>query len=150
MSERPPASGRRTWSRITSPFAATKSRHIAEFSVKPDDEHKLYAPGDTVKGHIRLRLTKPIRVTHIVVCLHGFAQVYKAAGTPVEAPKSPVGAAAGRKKLGDGFASLFEDESVLCGDGRLDEGIYQFEFELVFPDRSLPSSIDVSKPTSRG
>ncbi|KAF2481055.1 hypothetical protein BDY17DRAFT_300618 [Neohortaea acidophila] len=145
MSERPPATGRRTWSRITSPFAATKSRHIAEFSVKPDDEHKLYAPGDTVKGHIRLRLTKPIRVTHIVVCLHGFAQVYKAAGTPVEAPKSPVGAAAGRKKLGDGFASLFEDESVLCGDGRLDEGIYQFEFELVFPDRSLPSSIDFER-----
>lgn len=50
--------------------------------------------------------------------------------------------------LGNGLATLFEDEVVLCGDGRLKEGIYKFRFELCFPPYSLPSSISVGASTS--
>ena len=101
-------------------------------------------------GSVRLRLSKPVRVQHLVVCLHGFVQVFKNPGSPGEGFRSNsgyTGIGRGSKSgeyFGNGFASLFEDEVVLCGDGRLAEGSYQFNFELEFPDRELPSSIDVS------
>ena len=144
-----PASGRRIISRITSPFTS-KPRSISDFSVDPDDPHKQHSPGDIVTGSVRLRVTKPIRVTHLVVCLHGFVQVFKNPGSPGEGAHASggyLGAGRGKKSgeyFGNGFATLFEDEVVLCGDGRLAEGSYQFNFELAFPDRGLPSSIDVS------
>jgi hypothetical protein len=46
--------------------------------------------------------------------------------------------------LGNGHASLFQDEVILCGDGRLEVGVYEFEFNLKFPHNGLPTSIDVS------
>lgn len=52
----------------------------------------------------------------------------------------------GGEYLGNGFASLFEDEVVLCGDGRLKEGVYRFNFELDFPQDNLPTSINVRGP----
>jgi len=48
--------------------------------------------------------------------------------------------------FGNGYASLFQDEVTLCGEGRLDAGIYEFNFELEFPDKGLPTSIDVRAP----
>jgi hypothetical protein len=56
---------------------------------------------------------------------------------------------AGRSKrssesLGNGCMPLFNDEVVLCGEGKLDPGIYNFKFILEFPRERLPSSIDVS------
>lgn len=140
--------GRRMFSRFTSPFASS-SRNVAEFSIHSDDEHKKYSPGDVVTGHVKLRVAKPVRITHMVVCLHGFVQVFKTPGSPGEsfrANSAYLGTGRGKKSgeyFGNGFASLFEDEVVLCGDGRLGEGEYQFEFELEFPQRNLPSSIDV-------
>ena len=149
-----PLSGRRIISRLTSPFSS-KSRAIAEFYIDVEDPHKQYSPGDTVKGSVRLRVTKPTRVTHIVVSLHGFVQVYKNPGSPGEGFRANGGGyiGTGRGKMsgeyfGNGFASLFEDEVVLCGDGRLADGSYQFNFELQFPDTELPSSIDVSRMPS--
>ncbi|TKA48620.1 hypothetical protein B0A54_00756 [Friedmanniomyces endolithicus] len=145
-----PLSGRRIISRLASPFTS-KSRAIADFYIDVDDPHKQYSPGDVVTGSVRLRVTKPTRVTHIVVSLHGFVQVYKNPGSPGDgfrANAGYVGAGRGKKTgeyFGNGFASLFEDEVVLCGDGRLADGSYQFNFELQFPDTDLPSSIDVSK-----
>jgi arrestin-related trafficking adapter 9 len=144
-----PLSGRRIISRITSPFVS-KTRSIAEFTIHVDDPHRQYTPGDLVTGSVRLRVVKPSRVTHIVICLHGFVQVFKNPGSPGEgfrANNTYVGTGRGKKNgeyFGNGFASLFEDEVVLCGDGRLAEGSYQFNFELQFPDKDLPSSIDVS------
>lgn len=141
-------SARGIFSRITSPFGS-KSRNIADFSIEPKDPHKQYSPGDVVPGSVRFRVVKPVRVTHIVVCLHGFVQVFKNPGSPGEgfrANKEYLGTGRGKKSgeyFGNGFASLFEDETVLCGDGRLAEGKYQFNFELEFPDRDLPSSIEV-------
>jgi hypothetical protein len=46
--------------------------------------------------------------------------------------------------MGNGLATLFEDEVVLCGDGRLKEGIYKFRFEMGLPPYALPSSLNVS------
>lgn len=147
-----PLSGRKLISRIASPFA-TKSRTFTDFCIDIDEPHRQYQPGDTVGGSVRLRVLKPIRVTHIAVCLHGFVQVYKTPGSPGEgyrANNAYLGAGRGKKSgeyFGNGFASLFEDEVVLCGDGRLAEGSYQFNFELEFPDRDLPSSIDFERGT---
>lgn len=143
-------SGRSILARIASPFGS-KPRNIADFYIEPNDPHKQYSPGDIVNGHVRLKVSKAIRVTHLVVCLHGFVQVYRNPGAPeggYRANKEYLGTGTNRGKksgeyFGNGFASLFEDEVVLCGDGKLAEGTYQFNFELEFPDRDLPSSIDV-------
>jgi len=143
-----PLHGRRIISRIASPFAS-KSRNVTDFSVEVDDPYKQYSPGDIVTGSVRVRVLKPTRVTHVAVRLHGFVQVYKNPGSPGEGYRAASGYLdTGKRRntgeyFGNGFASLFEDEVVLCGDGRLAEGSYQFNFELEFPDRDLPSSIDV-------
>ena len=142
--------GRSILSRIASPFGS-KARNIPDFHIELEDAHKQHSPGDIVKGHVRLRVSKAIRVTHLVVCLRGFVQVYRNPGSPdggSRANKEYLGAGTSRGKkygeyFGNGFASLFEDEVVLCGDGKLADGTYQFNFELEFPDRDLPSSIDV-------
>lgn len=147
-----PLSGRRIISRIASPFTS-KSRNIVDFCIEVDDPHKQHSPGDVVHGSVRLRVLNPTRVTHLVVCLHGFVQVYKNPGSPGEGFRGNsgyVGTGRGKKAgeyFGNGFASLFEDETVLCGDGRLADGSYQFNFELEFPDRDLPSSIDFERGT---
>lgn len=145
-----PSSGRRLISRITSPFAS-KSRSFGEFTIRVDDPHRQYSPGDVVSGVIDLRVNKPTRITHLVVSLHGFVQVYKNPGAPPpdghRANNAQLGTGKGSKSgeyFGNGFATLFEDECVLCGDGRLGEGMYKFGFNLEFPDRDLPSSIAVS------
>ncbi|EME39356.1 hypothetical protein DOTSEDRAFT_75158 [Dothistroma septosporum NZE10] len=148
-----PRSGRRLISRITSPFAA-KTRHVTDFYVQIPDAHKQYGPGEIVTGAVHLRVVKPVRVTHVVVCLHGYVQVYKNPGCPpaegYRANGARVGTGRGSRAgeyFGNGFASLFEDEVVLCGDGKLGEGAYQFEFNLEFPDRDLPSSISFERGT---
>ena len=97
-----------------------------------------------------LTVTKPIRITHLTVCLHGFVRVYKysnAANEPVPLSDGGLTASNGRRKsqyYGNGHASLFQDETTLCGEGRLEAGIYEFNFELEFPSEGLPTSIDVS------
>ncbi|GAB7358272.1 hypothetical protein MBLNU230_g0422t1 [Neophaeotheca triangularis] len=156
--ERPPSttssasSGRRLLTRFTRPFAS-RTRNVTEFAVEIEEPLKQHCPGDLVKGSVRLRVTKPTRVQHIVVCLHGFVQVYRNPGSPGDGYKGArdyLGTGRGKKSgeyFGNGFASLFEDEVVLCGDGRLGEGLYQFKFELEFPDRDLPSSIEFERGT---
>lgn len=132
------------------PFAW--NRNVSDFCVELVDPWKTYFPGDVVKGTVILTVTKPIRITHLRVCLHGHAQVFKHQVVPGERHSSGVHHAQGGGKrseeyFGNGFISLFEEEVILCGDGRLAEGIYKFEFELSFPSRRLPSSIDVCPST---
>lgn len=45
---------------------------------------------------------------------------------------------------------LLQDEVVLCRDGRLEAGIYEFHFDLEFPKEDLPSSIDVRSYRGEG
>jgi hypothetical protein len=127
----------------------SKARNNIEFYIQSDDPHRQYAPGDIISGTVVVKLTKPLRITHLVVSLHGYAQVFKNPNSPGDAYKSycnTVGSGTGKKGgsyFGNGFVSLFEDEVVLCGEGRLGEGVYHFNFELEFPATGMPSSIEV-------
>ena len=141
-------SGRSFVSRLASPFAS-KTRNFADFTVEPDDPHRAYSPGDTVTGSVRIKVLKAFRVTHLTLCLHGFVQVFRHPDHGGDVNRFPHTGRGKRGKrggeyFGNGYASLFEDEIVLCGEGRLGEGVYQFNFEIDFPNKGLPSSIDVS------
>lgn len=147
----PASPARAILSRLKSPFVTAKSRHVDEFEIRPDDPHRVYSAGESLTGNVILKVVKPLRVTHITVCLHGFVQVYKSANNPGDSYRAYTGTSTPGKTMrtgyfGNGFASLFQDEEPLCGEGRLGEGTYQFGFELIFPKMKLPSSIDVSPP----
>lgn len=137
--------GKSLLSRLTSPLRP-RTRNLADFYIEPAEPHRRYSPGDVVKGIVVLTVIKPIRVTHLTVALHGFVRVYKnpngASEAGVEVPAT--GSSRKTKYLGNGYASLFQDEIILCGEGRLDVGVYEFEFNLEFPGKGLPSSLDVS------
>lgn len=144
------ARGRSLIAKFTTPLA-NRNKNISDFHIDADDPWRQYGPGDLVKGSVVLTVVKPIRITHLVVCLNGQARVFKNQVAPGEgyAEAGFLGANRGRRGQeyhGNGFMTLFEDEIVLCGEGRLKEGVYKFRFELEFPKMSLPSSIDVGLP----
>lgn len=135
-----------------SSFLSSKSSHINAFSIELDEPLRQHGPGETVKGTVVLNVAKPLGVTHVVACLYGYVQVFKNHSKHNAPPRgNSTRVATGQNKrwvseyYGDGFASLFEEEVVLCGEGRLDPKLYHFRFEIDFPgDLALPSSIDVS------
>ncbi|KAF2757098.1 hypothetical protein EJ05DRAFT_55719 [Pseudovirgaria hyperparasitica] len=135
------------------PSFASKTRSSAEFDIQLDDPHRQYAPGDAVTGTVTLKVLKPLRITHLVISLHGYVQVYKNPNTPGDgyrAHNPSIGSGKGPKKAGyygNGFATLFEEETVLCGDGSMQKGIFKFQFSLDFPSKTLPSSIDFERGT---
>jgi hypothetical protein len=134
---------------LTRPFEK-QTRHVPEFQIQLDDAYRQYGPGDVVSGHVLLSVVKPIDITHLVVCLHGFAQAYKTPNNPGEGYRAYNAALItgrtdrGGGYYGKGFISLFEDEAILCGEGRLPAQQYRFAFELEFPNDDNPSSVDVS------
>ncbi|EHK17529.1 uncharacterized protein TRIVIDRAFT_113483, partial [Trichoderma virens Gv29-8] len=128
-----------------------RNRSVTDFHVRCDEPHRKYGAGDHVHGSVVLVVVKPVRITHLVVTLHGFVRVLR---DPAGAAKVrnittlPQGGSSSRPQYhGNGFASLFQDEQVLSGEGRLDPGRYEFGFDLVFPDKGLPSSIDFERGT---
>lgn len=133
-------------SRLSLPLTLrNRNRHVADFHVRPDEPYRNYVAGNHVRGAVVLAIVKPIRITHLVVSLHGYVQVVKdpVAMAKIQ-PASPRGGSSVRPQYhGNGLASLFQDEQVLSGEGRLEAGKYEFGFDLVFPERGLPSSIDV-------
>ena len=145
----PSSRSRNLISRLASPFSG-KARHVTEFFIHLDDPHRTYTNGDSLKGSIQLVVQKPLRVTHITLSLHGFAKVYKNPTVPGEGIPSEVKipsasrGKAGVQYHGNGLLSFFEDEQIVCGDGRLNPGRYSFVFEALFPRTSLPSSLDVN------
>lgn len=128
----------------------SRSRNLTDFYIRPDEPYRKYSPGDTVKGTVVLTVIKQIRITHLTVCLHGFLRVFKSLNHVNDLfanPSLPKSQKSHKSQcVGNGHASLFQDEVTLCGEGRLDAGIYEFEFELVFPSNGLPTSIDVCLP----
>jgi hypothetical protein len=146
----PLASTRRSLlSRLALPLRS-RTRNLTDFHIRPDEPHRRYSPGDLVKGAVVLTVVKPIRVTHLTVSLHGFVRVFKKENEANESLPADGGLAAsrdGRKSqyFGNGHASLFQEETTLCGEGRLDPGIYEFNFEMDFPGKGLPTSIDVRR-----
>ena len=145
----PSPQGQSFFSRLKPPFASNTLRNVSEFYIQPDDPHRQYAPGDTISGSVILKVVKQLRITHLVVCLHGYVEVYKTPSKPGEGYRNYSAAlAAGKIRKGsgyhgNGFVTLFEDEVVLCRDGLLIVGVYKFKFDLEFPRDRLPSSIQV-------
>lgn len=136
-------------SRLKSPLQS-KTRNFADFHIQLDDPHRQYGPGDIVSGRVIIKVVKYFRIVHLVISLHGYAQVYKnpnAAGDAYRHYVNTISSGKGGKRdgsyFGNGFVALFDDEATLCGEGRLDPGLYHFNFELEFPSSGLPSSIDV-------
>ncbi|KUJ22479.1 uncharacterized protein LY89DRAFT_575774 [Mollisia scopiformis] len=143
------SSSRSLFSRLTSPLKA-RSRNLTDFYIRPDEPHRKYSPGDLVKGAVILTVVKPIRITHLTVFLHGFVRVFKNPNSANEPLPDPALTSSNPKKsqyFGNGHASLFQDESTLCGEGRLDIGVYEFNFELEFPAKGVPTSIDFERGT---
>ncbi|KAM0260502.1 hypothetical protein ACHAQJ_002735 [Trichoderma viride] len=129
----------------------TRNRSVTDFHVRCDEPHRKYGAGDHVHGAVAIAVVKAVRYTHLVVALHGFVRVLK---DPAGNKKGrnitalPQGGSSSRPQYhGNGFASLFQDEQVLSGEGRLDPGRFEFRFDLVFPDKGLPSSIDFERGT---
>jgi hypothetical protein len=149
-SEEPPSSSSSLsfLSRFSLPLRS-RARHVADFHIRPSEPHRKYSAGDEVLGAVVLTVVKPVRVTHLVVSLHGYMRVYKGPSAPTNEPildpaeALPSGRASRQKNLGNGWARLFQDEQTLSGDGKLDPGRYEFNFNLLFPSEGLPSSIDV-------
>lgn len=135
-------------SKFTAPFTPRK-RNLVEYYIKTKEPHRLYSPGDRVKGAVVVTVTKPIRITHLVLCLHGFVKVFNNAKFPGESigpGGGLLGGGTGKRGceyFGNGFASLFENETTLCGEGRLEVGSFEFQFDLELPSQGLPSSISV-------
>ncbi|KAK3337018.1 hypothetical protein B0T19DRAFT_351213 [Cercophora scortea] len=132
----------------------SRARHIADFHIRPVEPHRKYNAGDHVQGAVILTVVKPLRITHLTVSLHGYVRVYKNPGAPSNDPIinpaeiAAVGSRAGRIRwYNNGYASLFQDEQVLSSDGRLEPGRYEFNFDLLFPAKDLPSSIDFERGT---
>lgn len=136
--------------RCTAPFA-TKQRNLLEQDIRLDEPFRQYSSGDAVKGAVHMNVAKAQRITHLVIRLHGFVKVMNRAKLPGESISydealMASGKGRGRRGIeyfGNGFARLFEDEIVLCGEGRV-MGQYEFRFEMVLPSKAMPSGIDVS------
>ncbi|PYI03418.1 hypothetical protein BO78DRAFT_389458 [Aspergillus sclerotiicarbonarius CBS 121057] len=130
-----------------------RNRGITDYYIEPDDPWRSYFPGDVISGTIVLTVVRPVSITHLVVCLHGFVKVFKNTVPPGEQTTPDLGflgpgrGRRGPEYLGNGLSTLFEDEVVLCGEGRLKEGIYKFRFEMCFPPYALPSSINFERGT---
>ncbi|OBT67601.1 hypothetical protein VE03_03766 [Pseudogymnoascus sp. 23342-1-I1] len=149
-SSRLASSGRSILSRLTSPLRS-RTRNATDFHIRANEPHRQYSPGDIVKGIVVLTVVKPIRITHLTVALHGFVRVLKkptAAGEVITSDHVVEVTSNKRSQYtGNGHVSLFNDEITLCGEGRLEPGIYEFEFNLQFPSQGLPSSIDFERGT---
>ncbi|KAJ9139119.1 pH-response regulator protein palF/RIM8 [Pleurostoma richardsiae] len=142
-------SSRSFFSRFALPIRS-RTRNLADFHIRPAEPHRKYVAGDHVKGAVILTIIKPIRITHLTVALHGFVRVYKnpgAASEPFNPAEVTSDGASRFKYFGNGHASLFQDEQVLSADGRLEPGRYEFNFDLMFPPKGLPSSIDFERGT---
>ncbi|KAG5983195.1 hypothetical protein E4U43_006305, partial [Claviceps pusilla] len=124
----------------------SRNRNVADFHIRCDEPHKKYAAGDSVRGAVVLAVVKPLRITHLVVALHGYVRVLKDPTSVAKAQSvtilPPPGSSRRPQYQGNGVTSLFQDEQVLSGEGRIESGKYEFGFDLVFPDKWLPSSID--------
>src|SRR5947207_10847295 len=146
-------SGRTFLSRLVIPFSS-RTRLFTEFYIDPAEPHRRYAPGDLVEGKVIIKLTKPMRITHLVLCLLGYVKVFKnrsALGEITAEENGYIDSGKGKRSsehFGNGFALLFREEVTLCGEGRLEAGSFEIPYAVRFPTKELPTSIDVSSTCS--
>ncbi|KAL2023178.1 hypothetical protein VTK56DRAFT_3301 [Thermocarpiscus australiensis] len=151
--DEPSTSTHSFFSRFTLPLRS-RTRNIADFHIRPAEPHRKYGAGDHVQGAVILTVVKPVRITHLVVSLHGYVRVYKGPNAPANEPivdptEIPTTASRSARQKGhaSGYVRLFQDEQTLSADGRLEPGRYEFNFDLLFPTDGLPSSIDFERGT---
>ncbi|KAL8787801.1 MAG: hypothetical protein Q9213_001988 [Squamulea squamosa] len=135
-------------SHLNIPHASKKPRNVSEYSIELDDPYRTFAPGDRIKGQVVLNVERPVRITHLTICLHGVVKVLKNGRVPAESTsrwRSYLATGQGKwgeAYFGNGLAALFKDEVILAGDGCLATSLYRFNFDLELPTHGLPSSID--------
>lgn len=138
---------------ILSRFSNPLSKHartMFEVGIEVEDPFRVYSSGETVKGHIVLTVTKGFDITHLVVSLHGFAKVFKHQANSNEGLSTSDFVVNGKgsrgfEYYGNGLASLFQEEQILCGSGFLKKQVYKFAFELSFPTKSMPSTLSFER-----
>ena len=136
-------------SRFTIPNAAKKPRNVSEYGIELDDPYRTFAPGDRIRGQVVLNVERPVRITHLTICLHGVVKVLKNGRIQAESIsrwRSYLATGQGKwgeAYFGNGLAALFKDEVILAGDGCLAASLYKFNFDLELPTHDLPSSVDV-------
>ncbi|MCJ1394363.1 ph-response sensor protein [Xylographa bjoerkii] len=146
----PRTAPRSVLSRITAPLEA-KATNITKFAITLNEPHRCYAPGDTVSGSVSFCATKTVLITHLVIDLTASVKIFrKNVGSEKSLSKKEIFHGVGRgimepEYFGDGFATIFQHESVLCGDTTLPRQHYVYRFDIVFPSRSLPSSISFER-----
>ncbi|KAL8942069.1 MAG: hypothetical protein Q9216_001881 [Gyalolechia sp. 2 TL-2023] len=112
-------------SRLSSPFAPKRPRNVSEYSIELEEPYKTFAPGDRIKGHVFLKVERPVRITHLTICLHGVVKVLvngRIAGESTNRWRSYLATGQGKwgeAYFGNGLAALFKDEVVLAGEGCL-------------------------------
>ncbi|MCJ1288308.1 ph-response sensor protein [Xylographa opegraphella] len=137
-------------SRIIAPLEA-KATNITRFAITLKEPHRCYAPSDKVSGSVSFCVTKPVRITHLVIDLTASVKVFKKnVGSDESLSRKELFHGVGRgvmepEYFGDGFATIFQHESVLCGDATLPRQHYVYRFEIAFPSKSLPSSISFER-----
>ncbi|KAI4144640.1 MAG: hypothetical protein LQ341_002605 [Variospora aurantia] len=135
-------------SRLNNTFAPKKPRNVSEYSIELEEPYRTFAPGERIRGHVILTVERPVRITHLTICLHGVVKVLKNGRIPGESTnrwRSYLATGQGKwgeAYFGNGLAALFKDEVVLAGDGCLTASSYRFNFDLELPTNRLPSSID--------
>ncbi|KXJ95990.1 hypothetical protein Micbo1qcDRAFT_231132 [Microdochium bolleyi] len=137
------------FARLAAPLRS-RTRNLADFHIRLKEPHRNYAAGDHVRGFVVLSVIKPFRITHLTVALHGHVRAFKNASSAAQLSSIDPGTfsadgSSNYRYHGNGHASLFKDEQVLCGEGRLQPSRFEFEFDLVFPEKGLPSSIDFER-----
>lgn len=119
-------------------------RAIADFQITLDDTHRQYAPGELVTGVVTVVAEKDLKITHLVVNLRGYVELYSGpTNGGIHAGKRKLKDPANLANIQDTTSTLCTDEQVLCGEGKLDAGVYNFQFMMVLPGKGLPSSLDV-------
>ncbi|KAL8975431.1 MAG: hypothetical protein Q9197_000329 [Variospora fuerteventurae] len=112
-------------SRLNNTFAPKKPRNVSEYSIELEEPYRTFAPGERIRGHVILTVERPVRITHLTICLHGVVKVLKNGRIPGESTnrwRSYLATGQGKwgeAYFGNGLAALFKDEVVLAGDGCL-------------------------------
>ena len=130
----------------------SKPQSPIEQEIRLSEPFRQYNPGNAIKGIVILHVAKPQRITHLTLRLHGFVKVLNKAlhpGEQLEYDEELFSTGIGNERrgieyFGNGFAQLFDEEVVLCGDGCLREKTYEFHFHMTLPLKGIPSGINVS------
>ncbi|CUS12574.1 unnamed protein product [Tuber aestivum] len=126
-----------------------RRRTLTDFHIQLDDPHRVYSASDVVKGCVCAKVERSLTLTHLVVNLIGRVDLQAS-------PSTREGGGKRGKEWEEEFdglsggVTLCRDEMVLCGEGRLEPGVYKFGFELDFVPvgklaGGLPSSLDFEK-----